>query len=96
MPEAISLDSIVSRKPDVLYSALDSEVLAFDVDSGATFLFEATARDIWDLLQTPISVRTLCERLREKFEVDERQCQDEVMVFLQRLGADGVVQFQSG
>jgi Coenzyme PQQ synthesis protein D (PqqD) len=92
MPDDISLDTLVARKPGVLHSVLDDEVLAFDVDSGAAFVFRLTARQIWELLEAPISVQELCARMGEIFQVDQQQCHDEVLVFLRRLNADGVIQ----
>ncbi len=92
MPDDILLDTIVSRKPSVLHSVLDDEVLALDPDSGIAVIFRVTARQIWDLLEKPISVKELCGRLCEMFQVDEKQCRDEVIAFLRRLRTDGIIQ----
>jgi hypothetical protein len=92
MADDISLDTVVSRKPNVLHSVLDDEVLVLDPDSGIALVFRVTARQIWDLLEKPISVQELCGRLCEIFQVDQKQCRDEVLVFLRRLKTDGIIQ----
>jgi hypothetical protein len=92
MPDDISLDTIVSRKPGILHSLLDDEVLALDVNSGIAFVFRLTARQIWDFLDKPISVQDLCGRMCDLFQVEQQQCRDEVLLFLRRLKADDVIQ----
>ena len=92
MSNTIPPATMVSRKPHVVDSVLDDEMLALDPRSGEVFVFRLTARAIWELLETPMSMKELCDRLREKFDVDEGRCAEEVSMFLGRLHAEGIIQ----
>jgi hypothetical protein len=48
---------------------------------------------IWDLLETPQDIGSLCAQLQREFAVDEATCRAEVENFLGQLAEHGAVEF---
>jgi hypothetical protein len=53
-------------------------------------LSEVGAR-IWELIETPQEVTTLCSRLQEEYEVSPEVCSAEVDAFLNDLAKHGAI-----
>jgi hypothetical protein len=49
------------------------------------------ATRIWEFLETPTRLSTLCERLLETFAVSPQACRDDVHEFLLQLQSNGVL-----
>jgi hypothetical protein len=88
----ITLDSTVSRRTDLLTSALsDREMVLLNVECGAYFGMEGVAKRIWELLAEPRRVADLCAVLRSRFAVDPEVCRREVLTFLTELHAKNLI-----
>jgi len=81
----IAPSTIVSRNTAIIDSTLDGEVLALDLGSGETFVFEGVAKAIWDLMNEPVAISAICARLRESFDIGAEQCLTEVSRFVEAL-----------
>lgn len=85
----VNLDSTVSRRPDLVATAIDQDKVFLDVESGKYYGMNAIGSAIWDLLETPISVRDLCLLLKDRFDVSDQMCQEETVEFCQSLADSG-------
>ena len=91
-PTTITLDSTVSRRPDLLTSALsDREMVLLNIECGAYFGMEGVAKRIWENLAEPLRVADLCDALRTRFAVDPEVCRREVLAFLTELRAKNLI-----
>ena len=86
----------VVRNPDPLSADVDGEVVVLSVDSGKYYNMNEVGSLIWALVERPISVGDLIERLVVEFEVERDTCLEEVQAFLRELHADGLVQISDG
>lgn len=91
-PQEITIDSIVCRKSDVVFSKLDDELLAIDSQAGYCYSLNETAGRIWDLISVPVAVVDLCSHLRAEFTVDEQVCRNEILLLLKGLLESGLIQ----
>lgn len=91
MSSSINNDSIVIRNADILFSQVDSEMLAINVESGYCYSLNDTAGKIWALLEEPVSVAELAARLRKGYVVDEQTCLQDTLELLRDLEKDGLV-----
>lgn len=71
--------TIVRRNRDVIFSRFDDDVLAIDAEAGNCYSLNESAAMVWDLIAEPRAVRSVCDRLREEYEVDEGTCMTEVL-----------------
>ena len=81
----IGMDSVVARNEDIFAGQIDDELVMVSIDSGNYYVLNLTARRIWDLLESPLSISEICDKLMEEFEIDPQTCQAEVLRFAEKL-----------
>lgn len=64
---------------------LAGEKVMIDFSTGKYFLLKGVANDIWDYIQTPITVDEIVEKLLAEYEVEEETCTTSVIEFLNQL-----------
>ncbi len=94
--DGLNLSSQVSRSERQVSCEIDEEIVALSIDKGSYFHVDKVGAEIWKLLETPLSVGSLCERLGDIFEVDRERCQLETMAFLKEMGRAGLVEWHEG
>jgi hypothetical protein len=88
----ISADSVVQRRKDLLATDLSrTESVVLDVAGGSYYGLKNVGKAIWDHLNSPVGVSTLCERLMEEFDVDPETCRSETTAFLEQLRERGLI-----
>lgn len=73
------------RTKNVMFSKVGQEVLALNIDRGQCYGFNDTASAIWELLETPQSLPTICAAVEARFDVDPEECRIEVERLLGKL-----------
>lgn len=86
----------VVRNPGQLSAAIDGEVVVLSIDNGRYYDMNEVGSRIWALVERPISVGALIDRLIGEFEVEREVCQEQVFAFLHELRAGGLVQISDG
>lgn len=87
-------DALVSRKDAVLFSEVGDNIVMMNADTGDYIDLEGVAADIWRLLETPMPIDALVERLVKLYDVDKDQCLAETTVFLADLHDDNLIVLQ--
>ncbi|MGH6822022.1 MAG: PqqD family peptide modification chaperone [Methylocella sp.] len=91
LPIAITLDTTVSRAGETLYARAGAdEAVMMSVTAGRYYGLNAVGLRIWELLERPMTIASLCAWLREEFEVDAQTCEAEVLNFVSELIDNGV------
>jgi hypothetical protein len=81
-----------SRLPGVLSAKLGEDELALlGASQGKYYGLNATATRIWELLETPRTLRELCDLLVSEFDVDRAECERETSDLIAELTAEGLV-----
>ena len=88
----MSMDCVVARSAEVISSQIAGETIAMHLDKGTYFGFDRIGTAIWDELTEPIAVRSICDRLVERFDVDRERCEREVSDYLCRLEREGIIE----
>lgn len=83
-------ETVVSRK-DLGSSRLLDEVVMFDGTAGKYYATGSVGADIWDMLETPISVSEIVIWLVEMYDVDGTVCLEEVVKFLREFDCAGLL-----
>lgn len=91
MPMEITERTRLHRNPDMVFSTIDGEVVMMSVEQGEYFGLNAMGSEIWNALAEPRSLEDLCRALRERFDVSETQCREEVARFLADIAHSGLV-----
>jgi hypothetical protein len=88
---AISMDSGVSPKRDLLCSELEGEAVILDLSSGVYFGLNVVGARIWELLQAGRDLRSVRDALVAEFDVTPDRCEADLLDIVGRMAADGLV-----
>lgn len=87
-------DFMVLRRPGLLETEVDGELVGLHVENGTCYGFNATATRIWALIEAPARVSALRDALTAEFDVDPATCETELMTLLRELETDGLVELR--
>ena len=82
---------LYAKNPGYVTANLGEELAVLDMTSGSYLGFNATAAEVWRLLEAPHSVETLCAALTSQFEVEHDRCREAVTNLLDKLSAAGLL-----
>lgn len=89
--QAIELGTTLVRSPALVHSAVDGEISMMHVETGKYYGLVSVGAKIWALLDEPMTVQAICDRLMGQYRVDRATCEADVLRFAQRMVAEGVV-----
>lgn len=93
----LSPSSIVSRSESQLSCRVDDEEVIMSLDSGEYFGCDPVGARVWALIEAPISVSALCERLAVDFpDATVDRCMSDVLPFLRELIDEGLATTTGG
>lgn len=87
----LSLNTTIYRNPESVFSDIDGDVVMMDIKSGHYLGLNTVASQIWYLLEQPLTVSVLIERLSEQFEAPHEQIENDVQIFIQDLVAQQLI-----
>jgi hypothetical protein len=85
-------ESIVRRADTVLFARVQDEMFAIDEEAGYCYALNDVAGRIWELIENPTPVSSVCSHLRNEFNVDEDACLRDVLDVLSKLKESGLVE----
>ncbi|MBQ9304366.1 PqqD family peptide modification chaperone [Butyrivibrio sp.] len=85
----IKRDSKVIIAKSVSTSEIDGEKVMIDFETGKYFMIKGVGNDIWERVQTEITVSGLIDSLLLEYDIDEPTCEKEVIDFLDKLNEYG-------
>ena len=83
---------ILHKKPDVVDMA--GEKVMVDFETGKYYMLKGAANEIWDCIQSDISVGELKSRLLEIYDTDEETCLKSTLSFLEQMRTNGFIAFK--
>lgn len=93
----LSASATVERRAvDLIFSQLDQDFLAIDVESGYCYSLNRSAERIWQLIAQPVSIAAICAQVGEIYQVDEATCLADVTELLAALQGAGLVEVRDG
>jgi len=97
MPDisTLALTTSVVRSPDQVSGDLDGKVVLLSIENGEYYNLNEVGSRIWVLLEQPMTVAALIERLLAEFEVDRATCEREALGFLDQLQRDNLLRVVS-
>ncbi len=81
----ITLNSQIERSNGLLVSGVDNETVILDTENGHYHGLNPMATQIWSLLESSVTVQSLCESLVNQYDVSSQQCEQDVLTFLSDL-----------
>ena len=88
----IGPNTTIAQTKELVSSDLDGETVLLSIETGKYYNMDPIGSRIWELIEEPLSVSKLCDILLNEFEVERKQCEQEVVAFLNKLAGDRLVQ----
>jgi len=79
------------RKSDAISGKLEDEQVILDIEKGKYFSLNPVATLIWEILEQPLAIDTLCEKLVEEYDVEPEKCRVETNEYLQEMIKLGLI-----
>lgn len=76
---------------DVEVTLLNDEKAMIDYNTGKYYILKGPANDIWDMIQTDITVGEVVDRLVKIYNIDVCECERDVIHFLNQLEKCGFI-----
>jgi hypothetical protein len=88
----IELSTVVKQSIQQVSCNLNGEIAILNLKSTLYFGLDEVGACIWEAMAEPRKVSELCERVLERFNVGEEQCQADVVEFVGRLDEVGLLE----
>jgi predicted deacylase len=82
---------IITRDEDWLTARIGDELVMMSMSSGDYVGLSETGAAIWELLETPRDVDSICTELQRSFDVSPERCRTTVDAFLLKLSERGAI-----
>jgi hypothetical protein len=82
----------IVRNSAILSSTIDDETVMMSMEKGMYYNLNPVASTIWQLLESPQTLDSLCEKLMQEYEVDETTCRQETIELLESLNERNLIQ----
>ena len=84
--------AVIVRKRNVLSTAIADDLVILNEATESFIGLDTIGRRIWDLLETPVRVDDLCDRLANDYAGDRTSIDRDVRAFLVELKAEGLIE----
>lgn len=79
---SLSLQTKITRHPDMLSAEIGGEAVMMSIENGAYFGLNPVATRIWDLIEQPQMLADLVQKITEEYDVEASQCEADVQGFV--------------
>ncbi len=77
-----NLNTVFSRNTQLISTDLDDEMVVMDDEKGSFYGLNATAKMIYGLLDSPLSLSEIIGLITSQYNVSAEQCEKDIIPFL--------------
>lgn len=92
--DLLSPNTLVARTPDQVSGELEGKTVLLNIENGEYYNMNEVGSRIWALLETPMTVGALIDRLVAEFEIDRDTCKQDSLEFLEVLHHDKLLRIE--
>lgn len=90
----IALHHSVVQSLGNIVSDMDGEIVLLSVENGKYYNLGEIGGRIWGLVETPATVNQLVTTLLSEYDVEQAECEEQVVSFINHLFEERLVQLQ--
>ncbi len=87
------MDAQVSRSTEQVSADLEGDAVILNVKSGKYYSLNPVGARVWQLIESPISLKALHAALMEEYDVESDRCKEDLLQLIEKLVDAGLVQF---
>ncbi|MFJ8259774.1 lasso peptide biosynthesis PqqD family chaperone [Peribacillus asahii] len=84
-------NTVISQVEGNIVSDMDGEKVMLSIQNGKYYNLGQVGGDIWSLIKDSISVQQIVSSLQSIYEVDQKECEEQVISFLEKLQEEGLI-----
>ncbi|MFD0771244.1 lasso peptide biosynthesis PqqD family chaperone [Bacillus sp. CGMCC 1.60114] len=92
--QKISLKCQVVQSKGNIVSDMDGEKVMLNVQKGKYYNLGEMGGEIWDLIEEPITVDQLVNKLTSNYDVERIECEEQVLSFLELLFKEHLIHIE--
>ncbi|MEH7180535.1 lasso peptide biosynthesis PqqD family chaperone [Neobacillus vireti] len=89
--QTILLNQTISQVKGNIVSDMAGEKVMLSIKNGKYYNLGEIGGDIWDLIEEPISINQLVSTLMNQYEINQSECEEQVISFLEHLLSEELV-----
>ncbi|MGH0463795.1 lasso peptide biosynthesis PqqD family chaperone [Bacillus cereus] len=89
----ISLEQCIVQTLGNIASDMDGEKVMLNISNGKYYNLGKIGGIIWERIESPIKISKLLNELTLEYEVEDSECKEQVLLFLEQLLAEGLIEF---
>ena len=86
----LQLTDHIARVENLMTAPIGDDIVIFSLVSDNYIALDDIGRRIWDLIETPIPIDTLCRQLTDEFSGEPESIESDVLAFLDELQTEGI------
>ena len=75
---------------------MDGEVVILDLQSGTYYGLDVVGASVWTLIEQPVCLGAIREAIMSEYDVDAETCDRDILAFLDKMQAVGLVEVSNG
>lgn len=83
--------TILSRREGLMTADMNGSAVMMDVVTGKYYNLGAVGGRIWELLEEPMTLAALVQKLTAEYDVSAKQCRTDILPFLNTLLERGLL-----
>jgi Coenzyme PQQ synthesis protein D (PqqD) len=87
----LSDSAVVVAARDLLATEFSREFVILNLTDGVYYGLEEVGARMWALLQSPVTVRAICDALVSEYDVEPARCTQDIQSLLRELVSRGLV-----
>jgi len=90
--QRLTSQSVIGHHAAAFHTPVHDELVLAQGERDTYFRLDATGKKIWELLETPKTIRALCDELLTEYHVERTVIEIEVLAFLADLERQELIQ----
>jgi len=90
----ISMNTRVHQIEGNIVSDMDGEKVMLSIENGKYYNLGEMGGEIWEYVKEPISIQHLVHSLISKYDVEEDECREQVISFINQLVDENLVKVE--
>ena len=92
----VSKNKVVIQKKGNIVSNMDGETVMLSIDKGNYYNLGVLGGEIWSLIEEPMKIDDLIVKLMSEYEVQQLDCEEEVLSFIRDLYEEDLILLLDG
>lgn len=87
----LNINKTIKRTEGIVEVVIDGELVMMSIENGAYYGLDKVACRVWELIETPQTIKAICDQLLEEFDVTKEQCLEDIFTFLNSMDEQKVI-----